>query len=168
MKLLKLHSACLLFFILQSGISFSQSPQDISYFEGIWDFRVWFKKDTTNVADLSAIWRVEKKLDSVNCLTGSVEVAGSLFTQEIISFNPFSNKYFRHISTQNGLLVLLTSTGWKDSTLIWTGEQYSSEKITELMEVIHFSNSNSFTAEFFERKDEKWIKTQTEKLNRKF
>ena len=168
MTILKFHSALLVCFILQSGISFSQSPQGISYFEGIWDFRIWFKDDTTKEADLSAIWRVENKLDSVNCLTGSVEIDGNLFTQEIISFNPFSKKYIRHISTQNGLLILLTSTGWTDNTLTWAGEQYSSEKITELKEVIHFKNVNSFVAEFFERKDEKWIKTQTEKLARKF
>ena len=128
MTILKFHSALLVCFILQSGISFSQSPHDISYFE----------------------------------------IDGNLFTQEIISFNPFSKKYIRHISTQNGLLILLTSTGWTDNTLTWAGEQYSSEKITELKEVIHFKNVNSFVAEFFERKDEKWIKTQTEKLARKF
>lgn len=168
MIILKFYSALLACFILQTGISFSQSPQDISYFEGIWDFRIWFKGDTTKEADLSAIWRVEKKLDSVNCLTGSVEIAGNLFTQEIISYNPFNKKYFRHISTQNGFLILLTSAGWKDNTLIWTGEQYSPEKIMELKEIIHFKNGNSFVAEFFESKDDKWIKTQTEKLNRKF
>lgn len=140
---------------------------ELDFFIGTWNFKVWFSNDTTKQHDIIALWTLEKGLDSAMCLLGNVKMNGTNFTREFITLSPDDEKqYTRTIITNDGSYVQLTSYGWQTDKFSWVGIQKQEEKTIQLREDIVRLSDNQFKAVFFRFIDGKWIQTQTELLER--
>jgi hypothetical protein len=135
----------------------------LDFFVGNWALKVWSGNDTVQKPDITAQWKLEKGLDSVLCLLGNVKIKGSDYTREFITQSPnIKTQYIRTIITNDGSTIKLTSSGWQDKLLTWTGTQVQGEKTIQLKEEIHRLSNKCFIAAFFILNNGKWVQTQTE------
>ena len=152
-------------FILSACFVYSQN-EEVNYFIGEWNLQLWNKGNKTEVPDLIAKWKVESGLDSTFCLIGNVQIDGMDFTKEMITFNPYSKEYVRTIAANTGSYFTLFSSGWKGDKLIWRGNQFDSDKKTELKVEIVKVSQNEFKATYFKFLNNEWIQTEKEVLKR--
>ena len=157
--------ATLIIILLQGPASYAQSD-DMQFFAGKWDFKVWMSTNKTEVPDIAAKWTLEKELDSATCFIGKVEINGSRFTREIIARNPADNNYVRTIVTNSGAYITMHTSGWKRDRLTWIGTQYDQNRKTQLKEEIFRISPDEFKATFFRLDHNQWIKTQSESLKK--
>jgi hypothetical protein len=145
--------------------SFGQN-KGLDFFKGKWNFKIWFSTNKSEKPDLSAIWILEKSLDSTECFTGHVEINGTVFTREIIAFNPVPKEYARTIIANNGAYIILKTKGWNNDKLTWEGTQSLQGQETKLKEEILKLSANKFKATFYNFRNNTWEQTQTEYLSR--
>lgn len=158
-------SLSLVLFLCMHQLACAQH-QGMQYFTGKWKFEGW-SKDMKAAPDFTATWIVEKGLDNAFCLTGHVEFEKSgTFTRELMAYDAVSKMYTRTIIANDGSAFSFTSPGWNKDELIWTGTQYQNGRKVLLSEKISRISEKEFHAIFYRKQDGRWVRMQTERLQR--
>ncbi len=151
----------------------AQGQNDLRYFVGEWDFRIWGTQDISSPPALSGTWHLESGLDNTLALVGrvvlddGVDTQGGPFTRELIAYDGYTRLYTRTIATNAGSSYTFFSTGWKGDRLIWSGTQHSQAGEVELREEIERTGPDSFTAIFHRKDGDSWVLQSNERLVRK-
>lgn len=120
LKLLNMKKVLIITFsllVLLSVSSYSQDD-DLTYFAGKWNFKIWFIGNDSDTPDLSAEWFLEKSLDSASCFSGYVQLPNDTYTRELIALNPVNQEYIRTVMANDGALTILKTSGWEDDKMV--------------------------------------------------